>query len=426
MTQISEKFQKTEKQLQASELLANPTKRDIMLFGGSRSGKTFMLCYAVFVRASRMTSRHAILRSKFNHAKRSLWRDTIPKMLRICFPDLEVVENRTDYFYRLPHNGSEIWIGGLDDKERVEKILGNEYSTLYFNECSQIRFEDIQTAKSRLAEKNQLRKVTYYDCNPPSKKSWIYWYFIKHLNPVDSEPIDGGAIATLLMNPMDNIDNIDPEYITEILDKMPEQQRNRFKLGLFGESDDGIVYYEFNRERHVKPTKWEHGSGFIGMDFNVTYMTAVIFQVVDGIVYVHDEVYLPNSDTPRMCAELTKRKYNGFKVIPDSTAKNRKTSGKSDFIILKENGFTIVRTRNPLVIDRVNTANFLFANDRVIINPKCKKLINDLEKVSWLNGSLDQKTTPELTHISDALTYGLFRFFPISGATEPITIEKYV
>lgn len=431
MTQISEitEFSKTNIQLQASELMANPLKRHIMCYGGSRSGKTFILCYGVFVRASRMTSRHCILRSKFNHAKRSLWLDTIPKMLRICFPDLKVKYNKTDFYIEVPNAEggiSEVWIGGLDDKERVEKILGNEYSTLYFNECSQIRYEDIQTALSRLAEKNNLRKVVYYDENPPHKKHWSYWFFIKFINPLDNEPIDPSPIASILMNPMDNINNIDPEYISEILDKMPEKQRNRFKLGLFGEGDDGTVYYEFSREKHVKPTKFEQTSVYICMDFNVHPMCACIIQVIENVVYVHEEIYLENSDTPKMCAELKRLGYSNCKVIPDSTGKNRKTSGKSDFIILKENGFPVIRTRNPLVVDRINCINRLFANDQVVINPQCKKLINDLERVSYKDGVLDKKSDLMLTHMSDAFGYGAYKFFPITGQNEPISVEKMV
>lgn len=45
--------------------------------------------------------------------------------------------DKTDFYVELP-NGSQIWIAGLDDKECVEKILGQEYATLYFNESSQI------------------------------------------------------------------------------------------------------------------------------------------------------------------------------------------------------------------------------------------------------------------------------------------------
>ena len=41
--------------------------------------------------------------------------------------------HRADGYFSL-ENKSEIWIGGLDDKERVEKILGKEYATIFLNE----------------------------------------------------------------------------------------------------------------------------------------------------------------------------------------------------------------------------------------------------------------------------------------------------
>jgi hypothetical protein len=46
--------------------------------------------------------------------------------------------SKTDWFAEF-ENGSQIWFGGLDDKERTEKILGMEFATIYLNECSQIR-----------------------------------------------------------------------------------------------------------------------------------------------------------------------------------------------------------------------------------------------------------------------------------------------
>lgn len=406
MTTPTAHFKKTKKQVEAFKLLSDAEKRYLMLFGGSRSGKTLTLVRAIIIRACKVKSRHAILRLKFNHAKTSLWLDTIPKVLQMCFPDLNVVSVKTDYYLLLP-NGSEIWIGGLDDDVRVEKILGKEYSTLYFNECSQIPYKSIEIAMTRLAEKNELTKKVYFDENPPTKKHWSYWVFIKGLHPDTMEPLDFKRYGSLLMNPEDNIENIDQEYITEILDKLSETERNRFKLGMFSEASEGQVYYSFQREINVHTFEKQYAIGtlMIGMDFNVDPMTAVVGYYQNKRFYVMDEIFLNNSDTPKMCAELIKRGYKGGRVFPDSTGKNRKTSGRTDFQILKEDGFTIHDTRNPFVRDRVNNLNRLLRDGRIIIDPKCKKLIKDLEQVVWDGDDLDKKSDTELTHISDALGY---------------------
>lgn len=45
--------------------------------------------------------------------------DTFPKVMEICFPGVPYNINKTDWYASFM-NGSEIWFGGLDDKERVE------------------------------------------------------------------------------------------------------------------------------------------------------------------------------------------------------------------------------------------------------------------------------------------------------------------
>jgi phage terminase large subunit len=142
-------------------------------------------------------------------------------------------------------NGSEIWVGGLDDQARVEKILGKEYSTLYFNECSQIPYSSIQVALTRLAEKSELRKKAYFDENPPTNKHWSYSIWVRGVNPDSGEVIDRSKYASILMNPQDNIQNIDGEYITEILDNLSDKERARFRDGQFAESGEGLAYYAF-------------------------------------------------------------------------------------------------------------------------------------------------------------------------------------
>jgi phage terminase large subunit len=343
--------------------------------------------------------------------------DTLPKLLHICFPDLPLQWNRTDYLITLP-NGSEVWIGGVGNEKEVEKILGKEYSTIYFNECSQLSYSAVQLVLTRLAEKSALTKKVYYDENPPSKKHWSYWQFIKKLNPTENEPLeDPDDYACMRLNPTDNIDNIDPTYL-KTLKALSSKEKARFLFGEFTDADDGQVYYEFKREEHVSESAIKlAGTIFIGMDFNVDPMTAVLFQIRDNKFVVFDEIYLRNSDTPKMCKTIKDMGLAGAKIIPDSTGRNRKTSGKSDFIIIEEHfgKGCIQSTQNPFVVDRVNNVNRLLSQNRIIINPKCKKLINDLEQVAWRDNKLDQTGDAKLlTHISDCLGYGCWKLDPMT------------
>jgi hypothetical protein len=205
---------------------------------------------------------------------------------------------------------------------------------------------------------------------------------------------------------------------------MPEAERNRFLLGMYSDESDGQAYYAFRRDEHVRNTDRQPGTLFIGMDFNVDPMTAVIGQYYNGKFHIHDEIFLRNSDTFKMADELKKRNYRGT-VIPDSTGSNRKTSGITDHQILLDAGFRIPYVLNPHQSDRVNNINRLFTSNRIIINPRCEKLINDLERVSWKDNKLNQKTDKLLTHVSDCLGYLCWKLAPIEEhyETEGIIIE---
>ena len=246
--------QLTAKQKEANRLLGGPA-RNIMLRGGSRSGKTFILVRAIVQRAlNAPNSRHAIFRFRFNHAKTSIWSDTLPKVLKLCFPDLRARFDKTDFYVELP-NGSQIWIAGLDDKERVEKILGQEYVTLYFNESSQIPWGSVETAMSRLAQKCELApeiaKATgrqylslkaYFDCNPPSKLHWSYALFRAKVKPGTKEALPKpDDYAEMRVNPADNADNLPPEYF-EVLASMSAARRLRFEAGEWASEVNGALW----------------------------------------------------------------------------------------------------------------------------------------------------------------------------------------
>lgn len=250
----------TEKQREANRLLAGPA-RNIMLRGGSRSGKTFVLVRAIIQRAINAPgSRHVIFRFRFNHAKTSVWSDTMPKVLKLCFPALKVRFDKTDFYVELP-NGSQVWIAGLDDKERVEKILGQEYATLYFNESSQIPWASVETAMSRLAQKVELAaeiaKATgrkflalkaYFDCNPPSKLHWSYQLFRAGVKPGTKEALPNpDDYAEMKVNPTDNSENLPAEYF-DVLASMSAAKRLRFEAGEWASEVNGALWAAEDRK----------------------------------------------------------------------------------------------------------------------------------------------------------------------------------
>ena len=241
----------TSRQQQAQNILAGDATH-IMLFGGSRSGKTFLLVRNLVMRALKAPkSRHAILRFRFNAVKASVVHDTFPKVMDVAFNGVKYTLNKTDWFAEF-ENGSQIWFGGLDDKERTEKILGQEYVTIYLNECSQIPFTSQGIATTRLAQKvaqslegredTPLKPRMYYDCNPPSKVHWAYKLFVEKRDPDTKKPLAKPEdYACFQINPEDNTENLTDGYL-ETLSSLSVRLQKRFKRGEFADATPNALF----------------------------------------------------------------------------------------------------------------------------------------------------------------------------------------
>jgi phage terminase large subunit-like protein len=252
------------KQEAAQHVLAGDATH-IMLFGGSRSGKTFLLVRNVIMRALKApSSRHLIVRFRFNHVKNSIVLDTFPKVMRLAFPGVKYTLSKTDWYAEY-ENGAQIWFGGLDDKERTEKILGQEYVTIYLNECSQIPFGSVGIAITRLAQKieqvikggvNGLMKPRmYYDCNPPSKAHWAYQVFVQKRDPDTRQPLSRGEdYAYFQINPHDNAENLSEGYL-DTLKSLSVRLQKRFLKGEFADATPNQLFADETID------KWRHMDG---------------------------------------------------------------------------------------------------------------------------------------------------------------------
>jgi len=194
-------------------------------------------------------------------------------------------------------------------------------------------------------------------------------------------------------------------------------------------------------------------------------LCSVVGQTINGRVHVLDELVLPDSHTLAACEEFLSRtkqwifspealelperedQLEAFEqmvreyqpapqnvyVYGDATGEQRRTSAsRTDWQIARDffgrytDRFKVqirVPRSNPPVKDRVNCVNAMLRNHagqhRLLIDPKCKGLIKDLEQVCWKadphgNQLADlDKSDPMRTHLSDAAGYFLAHDFPM-------------
>jgi phage terminase large subunit-like protein len=258
-------FKLTTKQQEAQNVLASNATH-VMLFGGSRSGKTFLLVRNVIMRALKAPgSRHAIIRFRFNAVVNSVVMDTFPKAMQIAFPGVPYRIDKQSWFAEIEVEGqkSQIWFAGLDDGPRIEKILGMEFATIYLNESSQIAWNSVGVVKTRLAQKvmqridgqdrGYLKPRFYFDCNPPNKAHWTYIAFIKRLDPETKEPLrDTQDWAYFQINPQDNAENLSDGYL-DTLQSLSARLRKRFLSGEFADATPNQLFSDevIDRWRHL-------------------------------------------------------------------------------------------------------------------------------------------------------------------------------
>jgi PBSX family phage terminase large subunit len=301
-------FKPTAIQRKALALLKGGAKH-ILLFGGSRSGKTTVLVMAIIYRALRFAgSRHLICRYRAKDARSSVLLETLLPWLNNTVGSIGYQYLKHESMIRL-NNGSEIWIGGLGDKEQADKILGHEYNTIYFNEISQLTYASVTTAYSRLAMKVQdCRNLFFYDCNPGSPLHWAYKIFVLKRTFFSGEPLEKAKLyQSMVLNPQDNRANLPEDYISDILDVLPEKQKARFRDGLWVKAE-GVIYDRFDETMILKRTDMpkEFDRYAAGQDFGLN-ITFVKIGWIGEVIYVMADYGAFNMTTQSFNDELTAR-----------------------------------------------------------------------------------------------------------------------
>jgi phage terminase large subunit len=179
----------------------------------------------------------------------------------------------------------------------------------------------------------------------------------------------------------------------------------------------GRVYYPFDRNTHVQECPFNPRLPiFIGMDFNIDPMSAVICQEqLNGEIWAVDEAVHYGSNAQDMAEHLAQhyfRHMGQIAIFPDPAGNNRNHDrGETSLDILREAGFTDLqfKRKHPLVHDRINTVNRLLRTAdgaiRLRIDPKCRKFIESLEQTVYKPGSREVDKKKGTEHVTDAFGY---------------------
>lgn len=313
-------------------------------------------------------------------------------------------------------NGTKIYAYSLD---LYHNIRGIEIGWAWLDEVRDTEREAFDVVLGRLRDKRAVNRQVRLTSSPCGF-NWLHDYFVGPNRKPNYEVIQGSSRDNPYL----------PEgYVESLRDAYDEKMYQQEVEGQFVALNVGQIYYAFDRQKHVKQTVYnEKFPLLVGMDFNVNPMTAAIVQCYDNKIHVLDEIWKMSSNTEEMAIELRQRYGNKpLRVIPDSTGNAQKTSqkkGKTDHQILRDFGLEVVFNLNPARFDRYVCVNNLLSKDRMVIDPKCKHLITDLEKLTYKSGSTepDAGKDKSLTHVSDALGYACWFSFPILKPSSTVSM----
>ena len=303
-----------QKQLFAwNNILTDPNKKYILFDGGARSGKTTLFVEYMVMRAFQFPGSRQLMARKFRvHAKASLWQDTLKKYFSAYRGSPLFSFNESELILKL-YNSSEIIIGGLDDADRVEKILGNEYITVFLNEATQLTYETMQMVMTRLAQRcvdasgNAAVPKLLIDCNPRGPRHWLHYVGVRNVDPVTEKPLrNADSWARVNWSAFDNRENLPPDYI-QMLDSLPDVLRDRMLNGVWRENE-GAVYSEFDEDTHVVepfaiPADWTRVRA---IDFGFTNPFVCLWGAFDhdGRLYLYRELYRRQTLTSENAAAI--------------------------------------------------------------------------------------------------------------------------
>jgi phage terminase large subunit len=363
---------------------------------------------------------------------RGFYEPTYDLVRMIAFPRFEEALSELNIPYKLyksPLNYIEIENAGkifFRSMDTPSRIIGYEHADADVDELDTLKINDAEDVWRRIQSRNRQFKPdgmpnTIGVTTTPEGFKFVYKAWKK-------SPKEGYKIiqAPTASNP-----HLPNGYIKSMRDTYPEQLIEAYLMGEFVNLTSGTIYSSFNRKYNNTNRVWDGKEPvYIGMDFNVGKMAAVIHVKDKGRPVAIDEIS-NGYDTPDVIKTI-KSRYDGVSIIvyPDASGGSRKSinASKTDIAILEEAGFRVAaNSKNPFVKERILAMNRAFCDndgnrDYLVNIDKCPNYADCLEQQVWADNGEPDKTQNN-DHMNDAGGYFIAYDYPVIKPASSIEVN---
>ena len=377
--------------------VSSSSARFRVLISGRRFGKTYLAVTEMMKYASQPNRRIWYVAPTFKMAKDICW-SALKEMLN-QFNWIDDI-NETTMTITIRQSNSTISLKGADN---YDSLRGTGLDFLILDEFADI---DKRTWFEVLRASISDRLGHVLMCGTPKGYgNWSYEMYLKGKQDKEWESfqfttIQGGMVA-----------KSEVEQAKQDLDQRTFRQEFE---GTF-ENYAGSIYYNFHPVESVvkKEIDWTKPL-HIGIDFNVSPMSACIAQIERDKIYIVDEIVIYGSNTDELVDEIRDRYGTKIKIItyPDPASRQRKTSagGRTDLSILQNAGFEVkVKHRHPAVRDRINAVNSKLKDSNgkryIFVSNSCKIVIKGLTRQTYKEDTNIPNKEDGFDHMNDALGY---------------------
>jgi len=374
--------------------VAGSDARFRVLIGGRRLGKTF-LAIRELARFARIPERKVLyIAPSYRMAKQLVWKELKQKLYDLNWVDKA---NETELTVTLI-NGSEIMLRSADNYDSI-RGLGVDF--VVFDEFADIAKETwTEVVRPALSDR---QGHGLFIGTPKGAANWA--------KDLYDRGFVGDDWASWQFTTLDG-GNVTAEEIEAAKDDLDERTFRQEYMASF-ETYSNVIYYNFDHKKLFREQMEVDVKDIlhIGMDFNVSPISAVIAKSDGKTIQVFDNIEIYGSNTQEMCDEIKERYPNNRIIVyPDASGGARSTKGISDHRILQQNGFVVkAPRRNPAVKDRINSVNAALQNangdSRLSIYFKCKRVIESLEKHSYKGDTRPPDNEHGFDQLTDALGY---------------------